>query len=84
MISIVLLDNLLASLSLETLPVKELEMIELSSLEWFILLFIVILITWLLILIQVRTVESEIDQPQFHGDHELKTQEQSAGESIGD
>ena len=73
--STVLLENPLASLTLETLPVKEIELIKLSSWEWFLLLFIVMLITWLLILFQVRSVRSEIDQIQSHGEHGLNVHE---------
>ena len=73
--STVLLGNPLASLTLETLPVKEIELIKLSSWEWFLLLFIVMLITWLLILFQVRSVRSENDQFQSHGAHGLNAHE---------
>ena len=73
--STVLLGNPLASLTLETLPVKEIELIKLSSWEWFLLLFIVMFITWLLILFQVRSVRSENDQIQSHGEHGLNAHE---------
>lgn len=59
----------------ETLPVKEIEMIELSSWEWFLLLFIVMVIIWLLILFQVGSVRSENDQVQSHGGRDLNTHE---------
>jgi hypothetical protein len=73
--STVLLGNPLATLTLETLPVKELELIKLSTWEWFLLLFIVMLITWLLILYQVRSVSNENDQIQSHGEHGLNAHE---------
>lgn len=74
----------LASHLSETLPVKEIEMIKLSSWEWFLLLFIVMLIIWLLILFQVSSVRSENEQFQYHGGHDLNNHEKSTGELSGD
>jgi hypothetical protein len=54
----------------ETGPVHEVEMIQLSSWEWFLLLSIVILIIWLLILFQVKTYGSHEYGMQPHDHHE--------------
>ena len=44
-----------SSIFMETGPVHEIEMIKLSSWEWFLLLSIVTIIIWLLLLYQVRS-----------------------------
>lgn len=57
----------------ETGPVHEVDMIQLSSWEWFMLLSIVILIIWLLILFQVKTYGSHDYGMQSHDHHEDHT-----------
>ena len=57
----------------ETGPVHEVEMIQLSSWEWFMLLSFVTLIIWLLILFQVKTYGSHEYGMQSHDHHEAHT-----------
>ena len=52
--SVALLKVFIPNYLQEAGTVNEIEMIELSSLEWYLLLSIVILVTWLLILYQAR------------------------------
>ena len=56
-----------------TQSTPEIEMIELTSWEWFLLLSIVILVVWLLILFQIKFTDAE--GTGFHSDinHELES-----------
>jgi len=56
----------------EAVTVNEIEMIELSSWEWYLLLSIVILVIWLLILYQARS----------SGVHELDMEADIIGEEV--
>lgn len=55
---------------LESGPVHEIQMIDLTSLEWFLLLSIVILVTWFLILFQARSSGANELGLESHAIHE--------------
>lgn len=67
----------------ETGPVNEIEMIELSSWEWFLILSIVIIIIWLLILFQTRLTQADNFGIQSHEGQEFVSEHHSGGDFSG-
>lgn len=65
-----LIKHALFSILRESGGVNEIEMIQLSTWEWFLLLALVIIITWLLILFQVRSTRENEYIANNHGTKE--------------
>jgi flagellar biogenesis protein FliO len=62
--------NALFSISKESGPVNEIEMLQLSTWEWFLLLAFVVILAWLLIMFQVMSTKSSeyISNTHDHND----------------
>jgi hypothetical protein len=65
-----LIKHFLFSILRESGPVHEIEMIQLSTWEWFLLLSFAIILTWLLILFQVRSTRENEYIEKNHANHE--------------
>jgi hypothetical protein len=65
----IILNVLFANYLLETHSVPEIAMFEFSTLEWFILLMIVIGLIWILIVLQARSIESHQYNLEDHANH---------------
>jgi len=65
----IILNMLFVKYLLETTSVSEIEMFDFSTLEWFILLMIVIVLIWILIVLQARSIETHQYNLESHTDH---------------
>ena len=77
-----LMSYLFPAVLQESGPVNEIEMIRLSSWEWFLLLSIVILIVWLLILYQKNISGAHAFGTQSHDDQENVSENHSANSNL--